>query len=501
VSRRHAGAAGALLGAAALGCAGPPQVDLRGAVLDGWLELRSPHFVLTGDVSRAEVERFAEDLALFVAVIERITNATVDRSRVPARIYLVHGAIEDALIPSRSVLGYMVPRLDGYYGVVGRSNLAPLTRETLLHEYAHFLIRTGAALDYPIWYDEGFAEVVSTTHRRDDLVTVGTPLAGRLYSLARTGRIDLEAVLAPRQRADIDDPGLFYATAWALTHYLATHGETIGRMGRLVELQARGVDWREAYAQAFPDPLEDLSRAVRRHVDALARGALASVAMFDAGELRVRRDFAVRELAPLELARELGELSLAVFDDEDRGATAAAFFERALEIDPGDARSRAGLAVAHAMQGRSASAIADIASVSAMLPDDTAVLLAAGRVHRILAATDGDPPTAAEQRLAARAVYRRATQLDPRNPSGWAGLGWSYVGGGDPAPGIDALTRAQATGAWDAGVSLDLGRLYRKAGDERRARELWMQVARLGDEDQVEEARRLLEDVAGDPAR
>lgn len=51
-------------------------------------------------------------------------------------------------------------------------------------------------------------------------------------------------------------------------------------------------------------------------------------------------------------------------------------------------------------------------------------------------------------------------------------------------------------GAWDASVALDLGRLHAKAGDETRARELWDQVTRLGESEQKEEAKRLIEALA-----
>lgn len=505
VGRRRVRALPALLAACALGCAAPAGLDrgfdrgevgLRGARFDGWLALRSPHLVLIGDASRAELARLAEDLAIFAAVVQRITSIPLDPARVPARIYLVRGPVADALVPQPDVQGYMAPRLDGYYGVVERSDLAPATRATLFHEYAHFLLRNGAALSYPMWYDEGFAEILATIRHRQGLVTVGTPPRYRLRALAGADRIDLEAVLAPRQLSEVRDADLFYATSWALTHYLLTHGETFARMERLLELQSQGVPWREAYTRAFPEPLETLAAAVARHVHELSRGFPATLALFDAEELPVERDFEIRELAPREVARELGEAALAVFDERGRGAVAAAFFERALEIDPRDARSRAGLAVARALQGRPEAARAELARASPERTDDVRILLAAGRVHATLAARSaGDAHAAAGERRAARAAYRRATRLDPRSPSGWAGLGRTYVGAEDPAAGIESLARARDLGAWDADVTLDLGRLHLGAGDAPRARELWMEVARLGDEERAEEARRLLEDL------
>jgi FimV-like protein len=273
-------------------------------------------------------------------------------------------------------------------------------------------------------------------------------------------------------------------------------------MQQLVELQMQGVEWREAYEKAFPISLDDLTDAVTRHVAALSRGALVNVASFDVRDLPVERNFAVRELAPVEVARELGEVSLAIFDDESLGSAAAvAFFRRALELDADDARAQAGLALARAQQGRLDSAAAEIARAREEQPGDVWIALAQGQLHKLLASRSGaDSADAAAHRQQAREAFQRATRLAPRHPSGWAGIGWSHLEDDDPTPGIEALTRAQATGAWDADVCLDLGRLYDRAGDTPRARELWQQVARLGDERHAEEARQLLEEAGKPPS-
>jgi Flp pilus assembly protein TadD len=488
---RRAIAVSPLLVCTALGCA-TSRVDIRSSDLEGWLQLRASDFELTGDVPRDELKRFAEDLAIFVAVLERITNASESKARVPARIYLVSGRVGVALNPWSGIAGYMAQRLDGYYCIVDRQHMASITREVLLHEYTHFLVRKGRGLDYPTWYDEGFAEVLSTTRSRQGLVSVGTPAAGRLQSLAKLGEIDLAAIFSLEQYSDSDNLLGFYAMSWAATHYLATHGDTAERMGRLVQLQSQGVDWQEAYGRTFDQSLESLNQAVRHHVDGLARGALLTVATFDLDELAVDRDWKIRALAPLEVARELGELGLAVLTS-DQADVPTAFFDRALEIAPGDGRARAGLAVSLALGGDFPSAEAQISTALAALPDDPQVLRAAGRVRRAQAETSDDPAAVSTYRRIARDNYQRATQLDPEMPSAWAGLGWSYVGDDDPDLGIAALNRAIAIGAWDSNVALDLGRMYHGAGDESRARELWLQVSRLGDEDEADEADRLLE--------
>jgi Flp pilus assembly protein TadD len=493
--RARARSLSASLASVLLACASPGP-DLSGLDLDGWIELRSPYFVLMGDVSRAKLERFAEDLAVFVAVVERVTNARPGNARVPARIYLTDGQVWSVLKPADWVGGYMAPRLDGYFGVVGLTRRSALTREILLHEYTHFLIRKGRALRYPIWYDEGFAEVMSSVRRRQDLVSLGTPAAGRIQPLLYSDEFDLATVFAPDRRTEIEDAGAFYSIAWAATHYLGTNPAHRERMTRFVGLQADGMDWEQAYARSFDVPIAELSRSVRAHVDALARGALIGLVHFDARELNVNREWEIRSVAPAAVATELGELGLILSGEGSGAALPQAFFARAIEIDPAQARARAGFALARALQGDFEGAYPDLERAVSAAPTDPRIHLYIGHVHRArarAAAGSEESDAATESRRVARIAYARARDLDPDDPSAWAGLGWSYVVDDDPQAGIEALERARALGAWDADVNLDLGRLYRRTGNLVRARERWEEVARVGDESNAEVAQRLLQ--------
>lgn len=470
-----------------------PLPDVSDVDLEGWLLLRSPHFELLGDLSREQMERFAGDLAIFVAVVEKLANTSASDARVPVRIHLLGGRAADLLIPY-GIGGYMSPRLDGYYGAVRVVGHTPAGRETLLHEYAHFLLRKGRALRYPTWYDEGFAEVVSTTRTRSGLVTVGTPAMGRLRDLPAREDLDLRTIFAPRRRSEILDAAAFYATSWAATHYLVTTPGGRKAMQRFVQLQVRGLGWQEAYASAFPVRIEELSRRVADHAEALGRGALLTVAEFDERELAADRRWSVQTLPEPAAIRALGQLALVAFEEERSFVVPAALFERALAIDPGDAKARAGLALAYARRGRFDAALREADRAAREAPGDPEVQLACAGVHRIRATEleEEDPESASASRRIARGAYERVRDASPRSPAAWAGIGWSYVAEGDPRAGIRALERARALGAWDSGVALDLGRLYRRSGDAERARRLWLEVARIGDPEAVEQADALL---------
>ena len=493
-------AAGATLLAAA-GCA--QRASLPRFDLEGWKELRDGRVEIVGDASEADLRRLADDLALFVAVAGAITNARTAAERLPTRILLLDNAAVRQLRLT-GLGGFMAPLLDGYLAMVrlegGR--VSPATRQVLFHEYTHFLLHNGAAVAYPRWYHEGFAELLSTVRRREDLIEVGLPPQDRAVAFARQRGFDLATVFAPESYADIDDPGRFYAGAWATVHYLNASEARGEQLERFLALLVSGVGWSDAYPQAFDEPLAELSREVLAHGRALAGGAPFAILALDARRLEIASRPEVRALAPAEAAAALGEfwLRLAIAgdpDEEDEAlAFARGFFERSLALGPEGARTRAGLALCLALQGALDSAAANAARALAVAPDDAQVQALAGEVDAARArslADDGDADGAAAARLASRAAFVRATALAPEDPVAWAGLGASWLGSdGDLAPGIAALERARELGAWSAPPTLALAQLYLASGQRGLARVRLEEVVRRGEGASAEAAEELL---------
>jgi FimV-like protein len=437
---------------------------------------------------------------VLIAVVQRITNVPTAASRVPTRVYLLSAETARGFGLPEAVRGLMAPRLDGYFSAVTLSSHATETRQVLLHEYAHFLIRKGRELDYPTWYDEGFAEVLGTVRRRDDLVTVGGAPIHRLWPLVRARSFDLEAIFAPRGYGEVRNLDLFYAGAWATVHYLNYDAEQHDRLARFVDLLVRGTPWREAYARVFPMPLDELSRRVHEHAAALARGVPIHLADLDARGLAIDESWELRPVPPPRVAIELAELALALEGGVGGGpAIARELFARALALDPQDARALAGQAVCRAEAGDLEAARTDADRAVAAQPDDPRVQRLAGRAHAVRAeraADEQDLAGAESARLASRAAFVRAEELAPDDPAALAGFGASFVGAvGDVQPGIAALERALDLGAWDPVPVLDLGRLYLAAGDLPSARARLEQVARLGEGDLAEAAKRLLAEL------
>jgi tetratricopeptide (TPR) repeat protein len=489
------------LACAAAGCASRPELGRFD--LEGWKALRAGSVEIVGDAPEADLRRLAADLAFFVAVVRETTNAPTAADRLPTRIFLLRN---DALRRLRltGYGGFMARRLDGYLGMVRlEGGHTAAYREILFHEYTHFLLGRGPAVDYPLWYNEGFADLLSTVRHREGLIDVGVAPSARAIEFARHRRFDLATIFGPATYADVGDLHAFYAGAWATVHYLSATEERGAQLERFLELVVSGVGWREAYAQAFDVPLAELSRRVWAHGVALAGGAPFSLAILDARALAVEGGGELRELRPAEAGAALGDFWSRLADDEDDDqafANARAFFERSLAIEPEDARTRAGLALCRAREGDFARARADAARALAVAPGDGRVQALAAEIEATRArrlAEAGDAAAAEEARRAARAAFLRATELAPGDPVAWAGVGASFVGAeGELGPGIAALERSLELGAWAAGPNLDLARLYAAAGQRERARERLEAVARMDEGRAGERAAELLAELA-----
>jgi Flp pilus assembly protein TadD len=503
-SRARRGFGSFALAWALFGCATRPS--LAGFDLDGWQQLREGSIEIVGDAPEADLRRLADDLALFIAVVRETTNAPIGTERLPTRICLLSNQAAFRF-GFGGLGGFMKRVLDGYLAMVRLDRgHSPHSRLILFHEYTHFLLHQGSAVDYPLWYHEGLADVLSTVRRRENVVELGSAPMGRAALLTRLRRFDLADVFEATKYADVDDIDAFYAGSWAAVHYLSATEERGARLARFVGLLVAGVPWRDAYPQAFDVPLDALSREVYRHGVALAGGAPYTLLEFDARSLDVeRRPRDVRALLPGEAAASLGDFWLRFSgddeaQDEESVGLARAFFERALAAGPEDPRVRAGLALARARQRDFTGARADAARALELAPADARVQTLAGEVdaaHARRLADAGDAHRSERARLAARAAFFRAAELDPGDPIAWAGVGASYVGeAGDLGPGIAALERAIELGAWAPGPRLDLGRLYAASGQIARAREALEEVARFDEGSAGERAAELLAELA-----
>lgn len=452
-----------------------------------WTETRSPHFVVLSALGSAEGSKLALSLEEFRFAAKIVTNTGRFEERVPTYVYLVPRTDAD-LGFGRWVLGYLRPTMRANYAVLAPDRQLG-TEVVLKHEYAHFLMRNRDRTIYPAWYEEGFAELVSSLHMDGDAIALGKAVDSRLGALGAGDWIGFARLIAVRHTADLRgmDQNMFYAQSWLLTHYLS-----LGREGRdfaadtqrYLQLNDAGTPAEEAFEQAYDERVTALERKLRHY----ARRQLHYVV------LRVKESPAAvamqhRALSRAEAAAQLAQLSLmgVEFDAAQRAA------EAALALEPGNTLALAVLGDVHKFARRFDAAEPLYRQALELAPDDALRRLDFGEYWLDRARLERDPAGRGRLLVEARRHFARAQALDADIPELYAMNGASYLfAGEDIGKGIVSLERAYAMLPSDKDIVLTLAKAYTAAGRKADAAPLLRTIVARSRGVMAAEARRLL---------
>jgi tetratricopeptide (TPR) repeat protein len=483
-------------------------LDISNLNLDGWHELRSPDFVIFGQSSREEMERFALDLARYISVVERLVESEPPKS--PAYIFLVDDDVEDLLVQSDFSLAYMTSSLTGIDLVIRDGSVYdPVKRSIFLHEFTHYLTLRNRKLMYPAWYEEGFAEFLSSTRKRGNTMEIGSA-PGRVRELGFLQAIkwklggakypfDLKPALAWKRSSLTQYPIIFYGTSWITVHYLNSNPDRQKQLATMIRLQGQGVEWEEAFSRAFPESIDELERKINRHGEQLVHGTPAAILYLPLEVLDIRTEWTMREIPSPEVMRILAGFALRGSTTRSAGYSvriAEAFYRQALAADATDSESIAGLAVTLAKQDRFSEARAQLEALDAIADPSVPALVLAGHTLEYASSLQGDDHANERMKLFEASIryYQRALELDPSNPSALAGLGRSQLETGRLDAARVSLARALEWGEWDADVTLARARVEKKAGSLDRAHQFGQEVLRLGGDQYKDQVDALFEE-------
>lgn len=126
----------------------------------------------------------ASTAATVVGQIEPIQRAIstfmgkkVESTGLPTHVYIATSSVwHDYLRPSVNITAEYVPARFAHYILLSPYHTGLEARLTLNHEYAHYFLRTQYQGAIPVWFDEGFAELVEPTQLRAKLFEIGMPL-------------------------------------------------------------------------------------------------------------------------------------------------------------------------------------------------------------------------------------------------------------------------------------------------------------------------------------
>jgi tetratricopeptide (TPR) repeat protein len=428
-----------------------------------WIEVQTANLELWSAIPESRSVELAGDLEVLRSVVEVLTGAEIAELAVPLRVFLVPDAPAYRTVGPRHTSGFFVPTMrSGNIVALTRPGYMSSALRTLQHEYVHWLIENRDAYPYPIWYNEGFAEFLSTVVREGDTVRIGRAPVERMRVFDAGGWLDFERLLSATSYRgwSLADFRALYAQSWALVHYLhfgQPEGRSISQqMTRYLRLYRRGASTAEAVEQGFGVTIATLEQELRDYVEAAHFTYVDAEVKKFSFDLETR----VRPVPPEEIATQFGWLFLAR-GESDRGLD---FFRDALASNPDHARAHAGLGTVESEQQRWEASETQLLQAVALAPDDPLNELDLAEHYHERARHSSDPEVRRRFAERAREHYRRSIELDASLPEAQAMLGatWS-LSGEDPQHrgyGLENLERAHRQLPGNAQIKYLLARRY-----------------------------------------
>ncbi|HEX8573237.1 MAG TPA: hypothetical protein VF759_10855 [Allosphingosinicella sp.] len=445
-----------------------------------WREASSRHFLVYSEGSAETVRDFATKLEKFDKAM-RLRLGLDDSDFGPANrvtVYVVDDVAEVRRLgrfgPASSVYGFYSGRAQGSIAVVPRTSgatglnaLEPAT--ILLHEYSHHLMVQNAAIAYPAWFREGFAEFNSTARfEKDGSMGFGAAANHRAWGLVGMAPLPIETLFEPN-RGKLSQPqweATVYGRGWLLTHYLMFEAKRTGQLAKYINALNSGHGSVEAARAAFGD-LDVLDRELRAYV----KQRRIPYVRLSAGALAIQ-PVALRTLRPGEAAIMDLRMRSRVGVTREDSARVARDMARIAEAWPNDPAVQAALAEAQFDAGDLDAAEAAAGRAIAADPKNVDGLIYRARVAMARARAAPAPDSATWREV--RRLIAAANRADPNDPEPLI-LYYQSFGAQGLAPtrnAVEGLLQAYELAPQDSGLRMNVARqllVDGKAAEARRA--------------------------------
>jgi Flp pilus assembly protein TadD len=281
----------------------------------GWIEVRSAHFVVSTNAGEKEARRIADQFeqirALFHAAF---ANLRVD----PAQPVLILAAKNEnmmkMLLPEDwEVKGHVHPAglyqqgEDKHYVVLQLDSAGANPFHALYHEYTHALLHLNFS-GLPLWLDEGLAEFYGNSQLGEKESRVGTIDGTHLYILGQNKLLPIETLLNVEHGSphynEANRASVFYAESWALVHYLMLDPEAQQR--QLLKRFLTAWDKSGSQIQAAEETFGDLKR-FGQAIKAYSRQTRFRVGLFKNSQQAADKSYSVRSLTAGEILALRGD--------------------------------------------------------------------------------------------------------------------------------------------------------------------------------------------------
>ena len=427
-----------------------------------WIEVRTENFQVRSLLGDKETIELARNLEMFRLAVSAITNVSSTDSAIPTNIFAVRGAREFVRLGllDRNVVGRFLPGIRNNT-IVLRDTPGMSESHVILHEYTHFLVRNHGSQRYPMWYDEGLAEYLSTTRAYDTYFEIGLFAEHRKLNFKYSRWLPMRKVLSAEEHVEKWNPeqrSMFYAEAWALVHYLQNRPEAADQgLAHYLKLVEAGTDDVAAFEEAFGISVEKLDREITRYLN---RGKFTFFRL-DAADLLPEFQAEVVRLSRERISLALGQLALSMgkLDRAEHWLTIATAHEDTL------AQAEAGLGDVLKFRGDFEAALPHFEKAVALAPGDPYCQLDLAEFWHDRAESIGEGSDASDYLNRAREHYVKAWRMDDSIPETYAMYGQTFQMEGqrfDKA--IEMLEKAGSLLPSNLQIRLMLAEAYADAG-------------------------------------
>lgn len=252
-----------------------------------WYRYDNSHFVAYSNAREEKARELLDDLERFRAAFLQVGNIVIPETAPKTRVVIVGSKNFSRYAPVDLIDGFAITTDNGSILVLKAWGYKDWAKAVIRHEYGHALLGY-KEIRYPWWYEEGFAELVSSLKFNEDGRSF---VFGGVTDRARYGarpNVDWDALVAGTVFFEHDftpaSASNAYLQAWILAHY-TTLGD---RLANSVKLQRyfdgirAGEQSSDAFQGAFGMSANDLWAS---ELEVYAQRMPAYTVQFDPGAL------------------------------------------------------------------------------------------------------------------------------------------------------------------------------------------------------------------------
>ena len=432
---------------------------------DNWHRVTTPDFEMLSDLAPPEALALADRLTQF-RIAAQVLLGQEQLWGPPPRMIAFRSAREfRQVFGLRNIAGLTLSSIRQYtlaFGPDGRRGYAARAL-TAFHEYSHYLMQNNRQMNYPAWWEEGYANFLSTMYAEGDGVVVGhvPPIRRRQMVGSKPSLKDLfdERIVFDWKRRDLEG---VYLKAWLLVHMLQL-GHLAGLPPfheRVPEMLAK-IDAGESMRIAVETSLGIDLPALERTLNAYTRRvSLPTRTLVVDVEHETPMD--VQPLTVPEVRHALANAAAAVGNLR----YAARLFQKILDDNPDDIDALVGFSSTTKDPEHSLETAERALALDGNHPGAN-IRMAEINVTRCGQANRDECLTIWRK---SAEFYRRAVANDPDDVDAAFGLGVIYLHVGQPGDAVGYLRVAHGRAPWVPRINLFLGEAYRLIGDVESAR-------------------------------